>query len=143
MASPAIPYWRVWVDADGISRQARHALEGHQFTLFAEGAAPLWSARHNKETTTLITLVLPAGSVYDWHENPKPQWIVPLQGSWAVETMDGQTVTMGAGELSFGGDQGTRAGRGHRSWTVGPEDAVLLLLQVDNSPPWAPRCNED
>ena len=138
MVSPAIPYWRLWVDADGISRQAQHALEGHQFSHFAEGAAPLWSALHGKEMTTLITLVLPAGGVYDWHENPKPQWIVPLQGSWAVETMDGQTVTMGPGELSFGGDQGTRAGCGHRSRTVGPEDAVLLLVQVDTSPPWAP-----
>ena len=96
------------------------------------------SARQGTQMTTLITLVLPAGGIYDWHENPKPQWIVPLQGSWAVETMDGQTVTMGPGALSFGGDQGTRAGRGHRSWTVGSEDTVLMLLQVDTSPPWAP-----
>ena len=57
--------------------------------------------------------------------------------------MDGQTVTMGPGELSFGGDQGTSAGRGHRSWTVGPEDAMLLLLQVDTSPPWVPLDDGD
>ena len=62
-------------------------------------------------------------------------------GLLGLETMDGQTVTMGPGELSFGGDQGTRAGRGHRSWTVGSEDAVLLLVQVDTSPPWAPLDN--
>lgn len=143
MASPTIPYWRVWVDPEGTTRQTRHQLDHHQFANFAAGAGPLWSACHGTGPTTLITLVLPAGGVYDWHENPKPQWIVPLKGRWAVETMDGQTVTMGVGELSFGGDQGSRNGRGHRSWTVGSEDAVLLLLQVEAPPEWAPVGAED
>ena len=136
--SPNIPYWRVWVDANGISRQTRHQLGGHQFKTFARGADPLWSACHGSDADNVITLVLPAGGIYDWHENPRPQWIIPLSGAWAVETMDGLIVTMGAGDLSFGGDQGSRGSRGHRSWTMGGKEAVLLLIQVAQPPPWLP-----
>ena len=67
-----------------------------------------------------------------------PALIIPLQVKRMLRSNQRLRVT---GALSFGGDQGTRAGRGHRSWTVGSEDAVLLLVQVDTSPPWAPLDN--
>jgi hypothetical protein len=47
--------------------------------------------------------------------------------------MDGTRVEMGPGELSFGGDQGTRMAddrRGHRSGAVGNQPAVLLLVPM-------------
>ena len=84
---------------------------------------------------TMTLMVLPVGWIGEWHENPKPQWIVPLSGRWFVETMDGQRVVMGAGEISFGEDQGTKADvqghRGHLSGTVGSEPAVLVTIQLD------------
>ncbi len=79
----------------------------------------------------------------DWHENPKPQWIVPLSGRWFVESMDGQRVEMGPGEISFGEDQNTRSqgGRqGHRSGTVGAEPAVLMIVQLDGPATVASPC---
>ena len=79
---------------------------------------------------------LPVGWVGEWHGNPKPQWIVPLSGCWFVETTDGTRVEMGAGEISFGGDQNTKsdgAGRqGHRSGTVGDVPAVLMVVQLND-----------
>jgi len=89
--------------------------------------------------STLVT-VLPPGWIGAWHENPRPQWIIPLSGRWFVESMDGQRIEMGPGELSFGADQGTRelSGRkGHLSGTVGEQPAVLWLIQLDAAP--APR----
>ena len=80
--------------------------------------------------------VLPVGWIGDWHENPKPQWIIPLSGRWFVESMDGQRVEMGPGEISFGEDQNTRnvAGKqGHLSGTVGDEPAVLMIVQFDDA----------
>jgi len=71
----------------------------------------------------------------EWHENPKPQWIVPLSGHWFVETMDGTRVEMGPGEVSFGNDQNTRPDaegrRGHRSGTVGSEASVNMIIQLE------------
>lgn len=84
----------------------------------------------------MFVTVLPAGWVGDWHENPKPQWIIPLAGRWFVESMDGQRVEMGQGEISFGADQNTKemdGRKGHRSGTVGNAPAVLMIVQFDTS----------
>ena len=52
-----------------------------------------------------MVTVQPVGWVGTWHENPEPQWIIPLSGRWFVESMDGERVEMGPGEISFGEDQ--------------------------------------
>ena len=85
---------------------------------------------------TVMVTVQPVGWVGTWHENPKPQWIVPLSGRWFVEAMDGTRVEMGAGEISFGGDQHCRdldGRRGHRSGTIGDAPAVLMVIQFDDA----------
>ena len=131
-------YWRVWVNEQGASCQSKHSFKQHQQSVFAKGATPIWSAIHYSGHATLVTLILMPGELKEWHENPKPQWIIPLQGQWGVETMDGVIVEMGPGEISFGGDQGTRNHQGHRSWAIGETPAELLLIQVSEPPPWSP-----
>ncbi len=81
--------------------------------------------------------VLPVGWIGEWHENPKPQWIIPLSGRWFVESMDGQRIEMGPGDISFGADQNTKpldGKKGHLSGTVGGEPATLMLIQFDALP---------
>lgn len=136
-APPKLHYWHVWTDGAGISRQTRCALEN--FTLKSmSGAAPQWQNDVGAAHANVNFSVLPVGWVGDWHENPMPQWIIPLSGRWFVETMDGQRVEMGPGELSFGDDRETKpdsAGRkGHRSGAVGDEPAVLMLCQLPLTP---------
>ena len=138
MKNPDIQFWRVWVNDHGESSQTRHSLQGHHRSVFAQGSAPIWSAQHYNSSATLITLILMPGEVGEWHENPMPQWIIPLHGHWCVETMDGVIVEMGPGDISFGGDQGTRKNKGHRSWAVGETPAELLVVQVSEPPPWNP-----
>jgi len=134
---PALTYWHVWADDDGVSRQERRTL--HDFKRQSMGgAAPQWNAVLEQKPARAIFSVLPVGWTGDWHENPSPQWIVPLSGRWFVETMDGTRVEMGAGEVSFGGDQrcvaDAQGHKGHRSGTVGEEPAVLMLVQMDDAP---------
>tara|TARA_Y100000766_G_scaffold169958_1_gene145970 strand:+ start:2679 stop:3131 length:453 start_codon:yes stop_codon:yes gene_type:complete len=131
-------FWRVWVNGKGESCQGLHSLAGYKQSVFAEGAAPIWSAMHYSDSAKLITLILMPGEIGEWHENPMPQWIIPLRGCWSVETMDGVIVEMGPGDISFGGDQGTNNKQGHRSWAVGDTPAELLLIQVKALPPWNP-----
>lgn len=98
------------------------------------GADPQWNNRLIKGEAEVLFTVQPVGWVGQWHENPKPQWIVPLSGRWFVETMDGDRVEMGPGEFSFGGDQDTKADdkghKGHLSGTVGDEPARLMVIQL-------------
>lgn len=135
--APTVEYWHVWTDTDRRSRQERRMLDGFRFASIIPGTDPIWTRPPEDGARRTVLAILPAGVVGEWHENPVPQWIVVLRGRWFVETMDGQRVEMGPGELSFGGDQGTRSvdGRtGHRSGAAGTEPCVLLLVQFDDSP---------
>jgi hypothetical protein len=134
---PTIPYWHLWTDADGISRQKQCAMTEFELESMKAPADPQWQGKKTTAKMTVMVTVQPVGWIGVWHENPKPQWIVPLSGRWFVEAMDGTRVEMGPGEISFGGDQNCREvnGRcGHRSGTIGDAPAVLMVVQFDDRP---------
>jgi hypothetical protein len=132
-AVPEVPYWHIYTDADGVSRQTLCSLTGFRLKGMS-GAAPQWQNEIGTETSTVNVSVMPIGWVGDWHENPKPQWIVPLSGRWFVESMDGHRVEMGPGDFSFGQDQGctpnAQGHKGHRSGTVGDAACVVMIVQL-------------
>jgi hypothetical protein len=133
-APPRVRYWHLWTDTEGVSHQQQCSMSEFELKSMQPPAAPQWQGTRSSGRMSMLVTVQPVGWVGEWHENPKPQWIVPLSGRWFVESMDGTRVEMGAGEISFGGDQNCRerAGRlGHRSGTVGEEPAVLLVIQLD------------
>jgi hypothetical protein len=141
--APTVDYWHLWTDAQGISHQRRCRMSRFQFASIQPQAAPQWQGERTEAAMTTLITVLPVGWVGQWHENPRPQWIIPLSGRWFVESMDGVRVEMGAGELSFGADQGCheRDGRcGHLSGTVGELPAVLMLVQLPTQAVNTPPC---
>src|ERR1019366_7581179 len=105
---PTVPFWHVWTDEKGVSHQKRGEMSAFEFQSISPGAAASWIDRRTTPGAKVDILYLPVGWVGEWHENPKPQWIIPLSGRWFVETMDGTRVEMGAGEISFGGDPNCR-----------------------------------
>lgn len=135
--APKVAYWHLWTDAEGVSHQDRCELDRFELKGVG-GAAPQWNDSQATSEATVVVTVQPVGWVGDWHENPAPQWIVPLSGRWWVESMDGTRVEMGPGDLSLGEDQGSTAdtaGRqGHRSGTIGDQPAVLMTVQLDVEP---------
>ncbi|KAA3442064.1 cupin [Mesorhizobium sp. SARCC-RB16n] len=134
---PTVRYWHLWTDDSGISRQTHCALTEFDLKSIAPPADPQWQGKRSSGRTTTLVTVLPVGWIGKWHENPKPQWIIPLSGRWFVESMDGKRVEMGPGELSFGGDQNCRLvedTRGHRSGTVGDTPAMLMIVQLEDAP---------
>ena len=139
---PTISYWHLWTDADGISRVTQCAMTEFELKSMNAPADPQWQGtRFTGKMTTMVT-VQPVGWIGAWHENPKPQWIVPLSGRWFVEAMDGTRIEMGPGEISFGGDQNcleVDGKRGHRSGTLGEASAVLMVVQLEEvSAPLSP-----
>lgn len=140
---PNVRYWHLWTGADGISRQKQCAMTEFELKSIRPPADPQWQGNKTTGAMTTMVTVLPVGWTGTWHENPKPQWIVPLSGCWFVEAMDSTRVEMGPGEISFGGDQNCRdidGKRGHRSGTVGNEPAVLMVVQFDETPPPRSAC---
>jgi hypothetical protein len=133
---PVVHYWHLWTDADGVSHQTQCAMTEFELKSMQPPAAAQWQGPKTSAAMSVLVTVQPVGWVGTWHENPKPQWIVPLSGRWFVESMDGTRVEMGPGQFSFGGDQHCRelAGRrGHLSGTLGAEAAVLMVVQFDDA----------
>ena len=139
---PAIPYWHLWVDANGVSRQRQCHLTNYQLK-HVGSADSQWNDQQAAHSSTVVFTVQPVGWIGKWHENPAPQWIVVLSGRWFVESMDGTRIEQGRGEFSFGEDQGsveTDGKKGHRSGTIGDEPAVLMTVQL-HLPPSREPCH--
>ena len=144
-ASPTVSYWRLYTDDEGVSRWARSAMTRFTLKSMQPPAAPQWQGETSRGDISVMVTVQPVGWRADWHENPKPQWIVPLQGRWWVEAMEGGRREFGPGEFSFGGDQNCRerdGRKGHLSGTLGDEPAVLMVIQF-NDPATVPTFTPD
>jgi hypothetical protein len=133
-----VGYWHVWTDKDGVSHQDHCELHNFALKSMEPPASPQWQDRMGAAGSTVIVTVQPVGWEGIWHQNPRPQWIVPLSGRWFVQTMDGKRVEMGSGEISFGEDQNTKPNaqgrKGHLSGTVGSAPAVLMVVQMASEP---------
>ena len=133
---PSVPYWHLYVDADGVSRQQQCHLT--EYALKGVGPAdPQWNDAQGRHPSTVVFTVQPVGWVGEWHENPAPQWIVVLSGRWFIESMDGMRIEQGPGEFCFGEDQGcaeTGGKKGHRSGTIGDQPAALMTVQLHIDP---------
>ncbi|MCQ8186414.1 hypothetical protein [Parvularcula maris] len=132
--APMLTYWHCLTGEDGVTTQVRRCLTRFEKQSMGGSSGEQWNDVLGRFEGRVIFAELPAGFDGDWHENPKPQWIVPLSGRWWVETMDGTRVEMGPGEVSFGGDQGSRGGKGHRSGVVGDEPCRMMIVQVGAVP---------
>ena len=134
---PRIAYWHLWTDDSGVSHQTRCELTEWDAKRVGD-ADPQWNDQQERVASTVVFTVQPVGWVGDWHENPAPQWIVPISGRWWVEAMDGTRVEFGPGELSLGEDQGctpdAQGRRGHRSGQIGESPAVLMTVQLHRPP---------
>jgi catechol 2,3-dioxygenase-like lactoylglutathione lyase family enzyme len=102
---PTISYWHLWTDADGISRQKRCAMTEFELRSMKPPADPQWQGNKTSGKMTVMFTAQPVGWIGNWHENPKPQWIVPLSGRWFVEAMDGTRVEMGGRNLVWRGSE--------------------------------------
>jgi hypothetical protein len=140
-SAPRTVYWHLWTDEQGVSHQTRCELSAFEVAQVGT-AAPQWNNAQARSDTTVVFTVQPRGWIGNWHENPAPQWIVPLSGRWWVESMDGTRIEMGPGELALGEDQNCSTdgeGRtGHRSGTIGDEPAHLMTVQMHVTPVRAP-----
>lgn len=132
--APSLSYWHVYTDEEGVSRQRLRHLTNFEKQSMGGSSGAQWNDRLGVISGEVLFAELPQGFDGDWHENPKPQWIVPLAGSWWVETMDGRRVEMGPGDVSFGNDQGTQGGKGHKSGVVGDAPCRMMIVQLDRVP---------
>ena len=132
---PTLRYSHVYTMPDGRSSIATGELTGFESESMGGSSGEQynleWLARG---AVRILFSELPADFDGDWHENPRPQWIVPLSGGWWVETQDGSRAEYRVGDLSFGGDQNTEpdddGNRGHRSGVLDGEPCRMMIVQL-------------
>lgn len=130
MDKPTISYYHVYTDNEGISRQRLRYLTNFKEKSMGGNSGAQWNNELMQGATNIIISELPADFDGDWHENPQPQWIIPLTGGWWVETMDGKRVEMREGDLSFGADQGTNGKKGHKSGVLDGKPCRMMIVQL-------------
>lgn len=134
---PSIPYYHMGLDADGLSELLKRVLSGFESKSVGGQAAPMWMRHFPGQVADVQFAVLPVGWVGEWHDSPKPQWVIPLSGRWFIETQDGSRVEMGPGEIHWGEDIGGKqvdGNGGHRSGQLGDQPCVQLMLQFESDP---------
>ena len=95
----AVRYWHLWTGHDGTSHLTKCTMKG-----FVQAGGQQWQAKQS-DSATVIVAYNPKG---DWHENPKVQWVMPVQGSFFAKAQDGSEVTLPPGALLLGEDLNTR-----------------------------------
>lgn len=127
-----LQYWHLWADDDGISHQTLCELTEFTQASLGPGDSAQWNHPLVDNGNAFLT-VLPVGWASGWHVNHVPKWIYTMTGQWYVESMDGQRVVMGPGDLGYGGDQNciedAKGRLGHLSGQVGDVPTVQLILQ--------------
>jgi len=133
-----VVYWHNWTDHAGVSHIARctlHQLVQHSM---ADGIAPEWKAKLSPSPAATFLNIEQRGWVGNWHENPKVQWVMPIQGAWTITAMDGHTVTVRPGEIALGEDQNTRidaAGhKGHLAKNTAIGETIIAIVQLNEQP---------
>ena len=132
-SGPQVPYYSLWTGPNGTSSLATCALGGFEMKSVGGQAAPLWLRQIPDEVAAVLFMVLPVGWVGEWHESPRPQWVVPLSGRWFIETQDGSRVLLGPVYILwvlYIDPRWVVGGRGHRSGQIGAEPCAMLLVQL-------------
>jgi len=71
----------------------------------------------------------PAGTVQDWHNAPRRQYVITLSGQGEVEVAGGKKIRLLPGHIDLVEDT---TGKGHITRTVGNEDRVTLQLPLSD-----------
>ena len=71
----------------------------------------------------------PPGTVQDWHNAPRRQYVITLSGQGEVELTGGKKIHMGPGHIDLAEDT---TGKGHITRTIGNEDRVTVTLPLSD-----------
>ncbi|AOX17635.1 cupin domain-containing protein [Kozakia baliensis] len=130
---PSVPYWDNWTDSKGVTHLTKCKLTNFTFKTLAPHADPQWTQRAHEGQARMVVSIQPAHWNGGWHANPQVQWIVPLSGTWFVQSMDGTRVELNAGDALLSEDLGAvrdaQGHAGHLSGNVGDAPVALMITQ--------------
>jgi hypothetical protein len=120
-AVPPLTYTHVYADSAGMSHFRE---ESFDFRSNRPGG-PL---SHTLATGPgAMLLRLKPGAVEDWHNAPRPWYLIVVQGMSEVTTSDGEKRRFGLGSIVLLDDT---TGKGHQTRTVGTVDHIAAVVPI-------------
>lgn len=121
---PALSYVHLYVDANGDS----HFREERFDFRSTRAGGPLMHALSTGPGAMLLRLK--PGAFEDWHNAPKPWYLIVVQGMSEVTASDGEVRRFGPGSVVLMDDA---TGKGHRTRAVGQIDHIAAVIPVADS----------
>jgi mannose-6-phosphate isomerase-like protein (cupin superfamily) len=121
----AFRYPRIWTDAEGESHFQDAQADFH-LANYAPPAPPFLISA-TMAASRYLFVSTPPGYFGDLHPTPCRQLLAVLKGAAEVQTSDGETRIIHAGDCVLAEDT---TGKGHRSRNVGEEGVVALFVQL-------------
>ncbi|HEY5020778.1 MAG TPA: hypothetical protein VII17_07145 [Steroidobacteraceae bacterium] len=118
---PPLNYVHLYVDAKGDS----HFREEQFDFRSTRAGGPLMHALSTGAGAMLLRLK--PGAVEDWHNAPKPWYLIVVQGMSEVTASDGEVRRFGPGSVVLIDDV---TGKGHRTRAVGHIDHIAAVIPV-------------
>jgi hypothetical protein len=119
-------YSRVWTDEAGESHLADLTPTFIDTENYAIGV-PVVGLSPPLNAGVVHFVKFPAGWVGDWHPTPTRQKYILVEGQMGGATSDGSELVLQPGDCGLLEDT---SGKGHRSWTVGDKDAVMIMVTL-------------
>jgi len=112
---------RLYADANGESH-----FEDIEIALADKGAVGMLS--ETMHATGVIFRETSGDYDYSWHNAPRRQYVIMLEGSVEIEISDGTKRRFGPGEVLLTEDT---SGRGHCSRTIGNEPRKSIFVPLE------------
>jgi len=118
---PPLSYTHVYADSSGVSHFRE---EKFDFRASRPGG-PLSHVLSAGPGAMLLRLR--PGAVEDWHNAPRPWYLIVVQGTSEVTTSDGEKRQFGLGSIVLLDDI---TGKGHQTRTVGTIDHIAAVVPI-------------
>jgi len=119
--APVLSYVHLYADAKGASHFRAEQFDFHSTRV----GGPLMHALSTG--TGAMLLRLKPGAFEDWHNAPKPWYLIVVQGMSEVTASDGEVRRFGPGSMVLMDDA---TGKGHRTRAVGRVDHIAAVVPV-------------
>ena len=120
-----LTYMRLYADEEGVSHFEDVEIT-FQESEFVPPAPPVLLSSFNPANQYGFEVV-PPGWYGDWHPAPGRVLAIYLSGQGEIEASDGEVRTIGPGSILLAEDT---TGKGHISRTTGPDEGLVLILQL-------------
>ena len=123
-----LTYLHLYTDPDGMTHFRNESFAFHSVN---EANSPTSMSYHELAGGQSASLVkMTKGTVEDWHNAPRTQFAVVVQGEVELTAGDGEVRRLSPGDIALLDDT---SGKGHKTASVGTEDHIALMIPVKTS----------